>query len=94
MHTTRAAVHTTRANAPATWAQLRTSQAGAPISRANAPATGEAKHMARAHAPLTREQHRKDETRSFRLRVPVKETLIRTISSAWRGPGRTCCPSP
>jgi hypothetical protein len=50
--------------------------------------------MARAHAPLTREQHRKDETRSFRLRVPVKETLIRTISSAWRGPGRTCCPSP
>ena len=73
MHTTRAVVHTTRASTPATWAQLRTSRAGVPISRANAPATGEATHMARAHAPLTREQHRKDETRSFRLRVSVKE---------------------
>ena len=91
MHTTRAAVHTTRASTPATRAQLRTSRAGAPILRAHAPATGEATHMARAHAPLTREQHRKDETRSFRLLVSVKETLIRTLSSAWHAPGRTCC---
>jgi hypothetical protein len=39
---------------------------GARISRANAPTTSEA-------APALREQHGKDETRSFRLRVSVKE---------------------
>ena len=66
MHTTRAAVHTTSVSSPAMRAQLRTSRAGAL-------ATGEATHIARAHAHLTREQHRKDETRSFRPRVSMKE---------------------
>jgi hypothetical protein len=63
----------TRASTPATRAQLRTSWAGMHTSRASAPSTGKAAPATRADTPSTCERCRKDETRSFRLRVSVKE---------------------
>ena len=73
MNAASATIHTSGARAPATGAQLRASRAGVHISRANAHASGKATPAKRAHAPLTREHHRKDETRSFRPRVSMKE---------------------
>jgi hypothetical protein len=94
MNAASATIHTSGARAPATGAQLRTSRAGMHTSRASAPSTGKAAPATRADTPSTCERCRKDETRSFRLRVSVKETLNRTLSSPSREPGRTCCCSP